>query len=86
MENTGFAKIRSAAEAESLVMGNLYNVLMMLDQTSVLGFGCCAMSKFVSNGKVERFSNARSVASYLANSREHSREKAVLLRKFFQHD
>lgn len=86
LENTGFAKIRSAAEAESLVMGNLYNVLMMLDQTSVLGFGCCAMSKFVSNGKVERFSNARSVASYLANSREHSCEKAVLLQKFFQHD
>lgn len=84
LENTGFARpVKTDNEGKVYSLGNLYNVLMMLDQTSVLGFGCCAMSKFVHNKQVERFSNARSVASYLENSAAHSLEKAKLIKRYF---
>lgn len=85
LENTGFARPVKLEQAgtSTYSLGNLYNVLMMLDQTSILGFGCCAMSKFVNKSQVERFSNARSVASYLENSEAHSLAKAKLIERYF---
>lgn len=84
LENTGFARlVKTDNEGKVYSLGNLYNVLMMLDQTSVLGFGCCAMSKFVHNNQVERFSNARSVTSYLENSAAHCLEKSELIKRYF---
>lgn len=75
--------LTAATSEKGYSLGNLYNVLMMLDQTSILGFGCCAMSKFVSDNQVERFSNARSVASYLENSHKHSLAKLELIKRYF---
>lgn len=41
------------------------------------------MSKFVNKSQVERFSNARSVASYLENSEAHNLAKAKLIERYF---
>lgn len=80
-----FAGATAAAatqSATSALGGNLYNVLMMSDQTSILGFGACAMSKFKCGNRIERFSNARSVQSYAEKYEEHLQIKLKLIKEY----
>lgn len=71
LENVGFAKKGNACA---------YNVAMMGDQSSILGFGVGAMSKKKTGRKIERFSAYKGVTEYLKHYREHAEQK----RNFFQ--
>lgn len=58
--------------------GSLYNVAMMTDSRSVLGFGAAAMSKRVSPNQVERKANVRSLQAYLQRPAEMAQRKTAL--------
>lgn len=66
LENVGYAKKGNAC---------VYNVAMMGDQTSILGFGVGAMSKKKTGDKIERFAAYKGVAEYLKNWRLHALNK-----------
>ncbi|NJP39532.1 coproporphyrinogen dehydrogenase HemZ [Oscillospiraceae bacterium HV4-5-C5C] len=58
--------------------GSLYNVAMMTDSRSVLGFGAAAMSKRVNQNQVERKPNVRSLQAYLQRTSEMAQRKIAL--------
>lgn len=66
LENVGYAKKGTACA---------YNVAMMGDQSSILGFGVGAMSKKKTGEKIERFSAYKGVTEYLKHYREHAEQK-----------
>lgn len=70
LENVGYAKPGS---------GNRYNLAMMGDGLSVLGFGAAAMSKWVQGSRVERAANLKSIPLYLSSWEEMVERKRRLL-------
>ncbi len=55
LENTGFCKDGKACK---------YNIDMMEESASIIGLGCGAMSKYVFNDKIERFSSPKGFREY----------------------
>lgn len=69
LENLGYARPGQ---------GNPYNLAMMGDGLSVLGFGAGAMSKRVQGSLLERACNVRALHLYLQNAEEMAKRKLAL--------
>lgn len=66
-ENIGYTKTRPC----------LYNIAMMGEVHSVIGFGLASTSKFIKDGKKESYMNQRSLSGYIENIDEDIEKKLI---------
>ena len=64
---------------------SLYNIMIMEEEQSIIGLGCGATSKFMSdtNEKITQFANPKDLLTYNQSYQKYIDDKLVLLKEYF---